>query len=403
MYWKQLKILYQPVVNIHTNEILGVEVLVKWEHPDWGVIPPDDFIYLAEETGFIIDIGNWLLEEVCKNYRQWLNEGLPTINVAVNFTSIQFFEKDFVEHIKSIINKYGLNPGFLVMEITERTLMRKTDKAISDIKNLQSLGIQIALDDFGMGYSSIAYLSCFNIDIIKIDRSFVKKIHTDRKCNIITKAIINMAQDLGIKVVAEGIEKPEQLAYLRRLNCLAGQGYIYSRPVPLDEFKKILARKRCNPVIFREIRIKNNIEDKRKYFRLKFQQLLEADMTVIEVNDRKVKVGNTKVLIENIGPGGLCFISNIRLPVTKNVILQFTSELIDKEIKVHGYIVWMHEIGNNLYKHGVEFTIDENERTNLTRILNQVQIKMRNNIMFDDGRFVSKSYRTYFKLLDETE
>ncbi|HHV95660.1 MAG TPA: EAL domain-containing protein [Clostridiaceae bacterium] len=177
------------------------------------------------------------------------------------------------------------------------------------------------------------------MDIIKIDRSFVKKIHTDRKCNIITKAIINMAQDLGIKVVAEGIEKPEQLAYLRRLNCLAGQGYIYSRPVPLDEFKKILARKRCNPVIFREIRIKNNIEDKRKYFRLKFQQLLEADMTVIEVNDRKVKVGNTKVLIENIGPGGLCFISNIRLLVTKNVILQFTSELIDKEIKVHGYIV----------------------------------------------------------------
>ena len=141
----------------------------------------------------------------------------------------------------------------------------------------------------------------------------------------------------------------------------------------------------------------------RKYFRLTFPQLLEADMTIIEVKARKVNVGNTKVLIENIGPGGLCFISNVRLPVTRNVILQFTSELLEKEIKVHGFIVWMHEVGDNLYKHGVEFTIDENERTSLTGILNQVQIKMRNNMIFVDGRFVSETSRAYFKLLDEAE
>ena len=396
----QLKIYYQPIVNIKTDNILAVEVLVRWEHSDWGMVSSTDFVYLAEETGFIIDIGNWLLREVCQNYRQWLNDGLPATKVAINFSSIQFFEKDFVENIKNIVNEFELSPDFLVMEITERTLMKKNDKTISDIKDLQSLGVQIALDDFGIGYSSLGHLNSLNIDILKIDRSFIRKIHSDQKSSIITRAIITMARDLGVKLVAEGIETPEQLSYIKRLNCDAGQGYIYSKPVPLDEFKKILAKKRCRPIIkpatSSEIKVKNNIKEKRKYFRLTLPQLLEADMTIIEVNAKKVNVGNTKALVENIGPGGLCFISNIRLPVTRNVILQFVSQLAGKEIKVYGFCVWMEEIGDNLYKHGVEFTIDENERTNLTGILNQVQIKMRNNIVFADGRFVTQSPELYF-------
>jgi len=341
----QLKIYYQPIVNIKTGEILAVEVLVRWEHPDWGMVTSDDFIYLAEETGFIIDIGNWLLREVCRNYRQWLNDGLPAVKVAINFSSIQFFEKNFAENIKNIINEFGLNPNFLIMEITESTLMGKNDKVISDIKSLHSFGIQVALDDFGTGYSSLAYLNSFNIDILKIDGSFTRKICSDRTSNIITRAIINMARDLEIKVVAEGIETPEQLSYIKGLNCYAGQGYIFSKPVSLDDFRKVLAGKMCKPIIFNEIRIKNNIIDKRKYFRLTLPQLLEADMTIIEVNAKKVNVGNTKVLIENIGPGGLCFISNIRLPITRNVILQFVSQLIGKEIKVRGFSVWIQEIG----------------------------------------------------------
>lgn len=391
----QLKVYYQPIVNIKTSEILAVEVLLRWEHPDWGIISSDDFIYLAEESGFIIDIGNWLLREVCKNYRQWLNDGLPAIKVAINFSSIQFLEEGFVKNLKNIIREFELDPNFLIMEITESTLMRNADKTTSDIRNLKSIGIQVALDDFGTGYSSLAYLNSLNIDIIKIDGSFIRKIHSDQTSKIITKTIINMAKDLGIKLVAEGIEAPEQLSYLKELKCHAGQGYIYSKPMPLKEFRKILARKKCKPIKYNAVKIKG-YKDKRKYFRLALPHLLETDMTIIEVNRKKTNVGNTKVLVENIGPGGLCFISNIKLPVTKNVILQFESELLKKEIKVYGFTVWIEELDNNLYKHGVEFTIDENERANLISILNQIQIKMRNNILFADGRFVLKSYELYF-------
>ena len=391
----QFKVYYQPQVNLKTSEILATEALIRWEHPTWGLVPPLEFISLAEETGFIIDIGKWLLRKVCQTYRKWFNEGLEAIKISVNYSGIQFLEKNFMTNIKDVINEFKLDPHFLIIEITESVLMENTEQVISNIQSLRSLGIQVALDDFGTGYSSLQYLNLFNIDILKIDSSFIKNVLSDKTSDIITRSVINLAQELGIKLVAEGIETWEQLSYLRELNCHTGQGFLYSKPVPLQEFEKILAKKTHKPIRFNDSRIIQR-EESRKFFRIKFTDLLEGDMTILGIDDRKVKLGYTKVLINNMGPGGVCFISNIRLPVKMSIILQFKTELLGEEISVYGCPVWAEEVQGNLYEYGIKFTFEENERSALIRVLNQFQVKNKNNFGFTDGRFISDSPIRYF-------
>lgn len=392
---KQLQVHYQPIVNIKTNEILGAEALLRWEHPEWGVVSPDEFIPLAEETRLIIDIGKWVLKEVCNNYKKWLKDGLPNIKVSINFSCVQFLERDFVKNIKSIIDEFGLNPKFLIMEITENILIQNTDKFKLDIKNLRSYGIQLAIDDFGTGFSSLSYLNSINMDILKLDRSFIENIPSDDTCSVITKTVIKLAKELNIKSVVEGIENQEQLSYLKHLNCFAGQGFIYSKPIPLKDFERILAKGRCKPIMANAASIMPH-EERRKFFRIKFTQLLESELTVLEIKGKKINVGNTKVLVKDIGPGGLCFISNIKFPVEKGIVLQFTMQLVGKEIKVYGHTVWVEEIDNKLYEYGVEFTIDENERADLIGDLNQIEIRIRKNILFAEGNFISGSHNQYF-------
>ncbi|HHV72938.1 MAG TPA: EAL domain-containing protein, partial [Clostridia bacterium] len=389
-----LKIYYQPIVNLKTNEILAVEVLVRWEHPNWGLISSEEFIALAEETSFIVNIENWVLKEICRNYKQWLKNGLPQIKVFINSPSIQFFESDFVDNIKNIIDEFELDPRFLIIEIAENVLTKNIKKVSADIEKLRVLGIEVALNDFGTAFSSLASLYSFKVDYLKLNSLFIKNAILDERSNTITSFIIRMARELKIKLVAEGIENGEQLLYLKELNCYAGQGNIYTKPLVLEDFEKILAKRECKP---RLIKVKKILrKEKRKFFRIKFHQLLEATMTVLTIKGETVNVGNTKVLIENIGPGGLSFISNIRFPVEKYFILQFITRLIGEDIKVYGYPARREKLGDDLFKYGIEFTIDENERTNLTRILNQVQVKMRNNILFAEGDFISTSPYAYF-------
>ena len=258
------------------------------------------------------------------------------------------------------------------MEITESVLMVEAEKTVSVIKKLQSYGIQVALDDFGTGFSSLAYLNSFHISILKIDGSFIKNAILDDTGNIITKSIINMARELKIKMVAEGIEKWEQLSYLLNMNCLMGQGYLYSKPLSYEEFGLVLSKGKCEPFIMdEESRI--TTEDRRKFFRVKFSKLLEANLTLKEFRGKNVNVGNTKVLVKNIGSGGLCFISNIRIPTEQSIVLQFTTKLTGKEIKLYGSPVWSDETIDDFYEYGLEFRISENERMQLLKLLNEVK------------------------------
>lgn len=364
----QFRVYYQALVKLESSDILAAEALIRWEHPEWGMVSPNEFISIAEETGFIITLGNWMLHEVCRNYKSWMEKGMPSVKISVNYSSIQFFERNFVENIIQIINQYELDPHFLIMEITESVFMKNPEKAVVDIKRLQAEGIQVALDDFGTGFSSLSYLNTFNIDILKIDRSFIKNVMVDEASTIITRSVIDLAQELKIKVVAEGVEKMDQLDYLKGLNCYSGQGHLFNKPVPAEEFEELLSKEKCSPTQL----AKENKEgrEKRRYFRIKIPQSLEADMSVVETPGQKFKIGNMKVELKNLSSEGLCFSAGVRLPVNSDLILEFAIPLKDGGVtRVCGSPVWAQEVEKNLYDYGVRFQFDPSEKLDMTASL----------------------------------
>jgi diguanylate cyclase (GGDEF)-like protein/PAS domain S-box-containing protein len=238
---------YQPKVDIASGRITGCEALVRWEHPQRGTIPPGDFIPLAEETGLIVPLGAWVLEEACRQNKAWQVEGLPALSVAVNLSARQFRQGDLPEFIQRILEEAELDPRWLELELTESMLIDDPDQAVSLMAELKRIGVHLSLDDFGTGYSSLAYLRRFTIDRLKIDRSFVNGIVTDPDSATIATSIIALAHRLRLKVVAEGVETEEQLGYLRKYGCDEMQGYFFSRPLPADEFSSLLRQGRSLP------------------------------------------------------------------------------------------------------------------------------------------------------------
>jgi diguanylate cyclase (GGDEF)-like protein/PAS domain S-box-containing protein len=242
----ELLLHYQPVVDLATDRIVGLEALVRWQHPERGLVPPLAFIPLAEETGLIQDIGRWVLETACRQAVFWQRElpHEPAILMSVNLSAKQFVQPDLVERVAEILALTGLDPSSLELEITESVLMDQSETAIETLRALRHLGVKLVLDDFGTGYSSLSYLKHLPLDTIKIDRSFVAEL-TDDDANLpIVRAVISLAHGLGIDVVAEGVETAEQLAWLRELDCDRGQGYLYARPLPADQLARLLATDR---------------------------------------------------------------------------------------------------------------------------------------------------------------
>jgi diguanylate cyclase (GGDEF)-like protein len=237
---------YQPKVEISSGLITGVEALLRWKHPLRGLVPPLDFISLAEETGLIVPIGEWVLATACARIKAWQGRGLPKLSVAVNLSARQFADTMLLAKLTRIIHASGLDPSLLELEITESVVMSNAEDAVGVLEKLKSIGVQIAIDDFGTGYSSLAYLKRFPIDILKVDRSFIRDIPADSGDMKITRAIIAMAHSLRLKVVAEGVETAAQLQFLRSQCCDAVQGYFLHRPLREDELADVLKRNRLD-------------------------------------------------------------------------------------------------------------------------------------------------------------
>jgi len=235
---------YQPKVDVASGLITGVEALLRWKHPARGLVPPMDFIPLAEETGLIVPIGEWVLATACARTKAWQGGGLPKLSVAVNLSARQFADTTLLAKLTRIIHASGLEPSLLELEITESVVMSNAEGAVRVLEQLKSIGVQIAIDDFGTGYSSLAYLKRFPIDILKVDRSFIRDIHADSGDMKITRAIIAMAHSLRLKVVAEGVETAQQLQFLRSQCCDAIQGYFLYRPLREDELADVLKHNR---------------------------------------------------------------------------------------------------------------------------------------------------------------
>jgi diguanylate cyclase (GGDEF)-like protein/PAS domain S-box-containing protein len=231
---------YQPKINLRTGEITGAEALIRWTHPTRGPVSPAQFIPIAEDCGLILPIGQWVLREACKQARAWLDAGLPLATMAVNISSMEFREDNFLDGVFAILRETGLDPKSLELELTESVLMKRAESAASVLKTLRASGVQIAVDDFGTGYSSLSYLRKFPIDALKIDQSFVRQISTARDDTTIVTAVISMGRSLNLRVVAEGVETLEELEFLQAHLCDEAQGYYFSRPVLPQHFAKLL-------------------------------------------------------------------------------------------------------------------------------------------------------------------
>jgi diguanylate cyclase (GGDEF)-like protein/PAS domain S-box-containing protein len=234
---------YQPQVDVQSGKILGVEALLRWQHPDLGLVMPNDFIALLEENGLIVPVGEWVLRKACAQVRDWHKAGWDHLSVAVNLSARQFNAPGLVEMVERTTSELGFNRERLELEITESVIMRHAQVTIDALETLSRMGVQLAVDDFGTGYSSLSYLRRFPIDTLKIDSSFIRDIPHDLDDSAITTAIIVMAQSLKLKVIAEGVETEEQLRYLREHGCHAMQGYLFSKPLPAEEMTALLKKK----------------------------------------------------------------------------------------------------------------------------------------------------------------
>ncbi|HEX5355669.1 MAG TPA: GGDEF domain-containing phosphodiesterase, partial [Aquabacterium sp.] len=239
---KQFVLHYQPQVDLATGRVFGAEALIRWQHPEWGLVPPGKFIPVAEDSGLIVPIGDWVIEEACRQAKAWIDKGFPPLTVAVNLSALQFKRGEVEQVVSQALARSGLPANQLELELTESVLISDVESVERRLKALKALGVKLAIDDFGTGYSSLSYLKRFSVDKLKIDQSFVRDLERHPDEVAIVRAIIQMAAGLGLSSIAEGVETLGMMQNLRALGCDEGQGYWFAKPMPTAAFEDWLTQ-----------------------------------------------------------------------------------------------------------------------------------------------------------------
>ncbi|WP_161974924.1 EAL domain-containing protein [Bacillus timonensis] len=395
----QLVVYFQPRVDSSTGKIVSAEALVRWEHPVWGLVSPLEFIPLAEETGFINEIGDWVFANVCQSLNKWKQQNYEVVPISVNISAKRFLKSDWKSKLIHTLDKSEINPSLIEFEITETTMIKHEETVKSALQFIKSLGVKIALDDFGTGYSSITYLKDYPIDTIKIDQSFTKHIAKTNNVETIIKSLIFMAKGLNMNVVAEGVETIEQLSFLRQQECQEIQGYIFSKPVPEETFQNLLSKMILKPT-FNSNTAK--FLNRRRYYRINLLFPISSKMTLTTILGNMVELGSTEVLIEDIGPGGLRFLSTIHLPVRPDIMYQFKTKIMGEMITLNGYVVWKEEV-KGVFQYGIKFKMEESQRDDLVKFLNHFSLQLRNNPFVPNCDFVKEEKICYLKRATQEE
>ncbi|MBM7648669.1 diguanylate cyclase (GGDEF)-like protein/PAS domain S-box-containing protein [Bacillus ectoiniformans] len=370
----QLFLEYQPKVDAKTGRITGAEALIRWNHPTWGRVSPNEFIPLAEENGLILEIGDWVIESVCANLRTWIDEGRKVVPISLNISPKRFLNPSFKDEVKTAINKHQIPPELIEIEITESAILHQESIVREIIQDLREFGLKFSLDDVGTGYSSISYLMKYDLDAIKIDRDLVRDMCTDPKRQALIKSMVYLAKELDIDIVLEGVERLEQLQFFQQIEVPSIQGFLFSKPVLSNKFVVLLEKGRLKPI---PPATKNGFVNRRKYFRAHFHHPLKGMMSLKELKGKKVQVGSSPILIKNVGVGGLCFISNINLPVHPELILEMNFSLNGRDQAFLGKIKWKEDSGDDLYEYGLEFAINEDQRSDLIPLLNKLTLQLK--------------------------
>ncbi|MFI8688079.1 EAL domain-containing protein [Rossellomorea sp. NPDC077527] len=368
----ELLLHYQPKVDSKSGRLVGAEALIRWQHPEWGLISPHEFIPIAEENGLIIPITDWVLQTVCQQVREWGSLQVPLIPISINMSPKRFLRNDWVETILGIIEENGVDPSLLDLEITESVLIQNEESFISSVERLKEIGVRFSLDDFGTGFSSLLYLKKFNVDTVKIDRSFIRD-YLNESDTEITKSIINLAHGLHLTVVAEGVETESQRRFLLENGCDSIQGYLFSKPIPPEDFDRYLREPVLQP---EQVETLLPMEERRDVFRIDFTYPLKTDMTIASVNGKPAKVGTTEVLVENIGPGGLRFLTHLRLPASPGIVFDFNTVILGETISLPGKVVWKQEPHSDFFRYGVQFILSPSEQAHLMKLLNKLSIEV---------------------------
>ncbi|MGE6754670.1 EAL domain-containing protein [Rossellomorea sp. NPDC071047] len=384
---------YQAKVAAGTGEVIGAEALIRWQHPEWGNVSPGEFIPIAEESELICEIGEWLIHKVCIQIHEWKAIGIKPVPISINISPKQLLKKNLIEVIEFSLQAYQIEPDLIEFEMTETSLIQSSDIVFSTIDHIREKGIKISLDDFGVGYSSITHLKKFDLNTLKIDKSFIDHIMEDSEDQIIISSLIQMAHGLGLTIVAEGVETLEQLNFLKQKECDFIQGYLFSKPVSPNKFVTLLKKRVIAPSPSTK---QSMMKNRRKFFRVNFTHPLEADMTISEFNGKKVNLGNTEILIEDMGLGGIRFLSQIHLPVRNDVVINIETDVLGQPLLFQGHVVWKNEYTSNVYQYGLQFTISEKETFKLSKVMNQLQLELKDKSLVSEGRFLSVSAKEYF-------
>ena len=391
---KELVLHFQPRVDAKTGKLLSAEALIRWRHPVWGLVSPGEFIPIAEESGFINDISDWVFKEVCRSIANWKKNNLSVVPISINITSQRFLRSDWVTLILSVLNEYDVDASLIEFEITETTLFEHEKEVEFAIQFLKELGIKIALDDFGTGYSSLAHINNFSIDTIKIDKSFIQQINKDEKVEMIIKSLIFMGKGLDMNIVAEGVETIEQLEFLKEQECKEIQGYLFSQAVPEDKFQSFLDQAYLKPQY--GVDDQKQLE-RRSYYRIELLFPLSSKMTLTTFQGRNINLGKTEVIIDNISPGGLKFTSNMQLPVRTDVLYQFETMMMNYKMVVNGYIVWKNEAKDGFFEYGVEFSIDGKEKEKLLKVLEKFAHEFNKNPLVANSNLIQEDKFKYLE------